>query len=136
MESIILLILFGIASSVFQAAVKNNKQKQAAAGTRPMASTRAMAGNKTMTGTQIVKPKEQMPNETKSNMYVGKDLEMYQEGRSTEVLEHVVVPNIKEVPSSTTSFPWMDDITIDDLQKSIIMSEVLGKPRALKKFIR
>ncbi|MDF2591280.1 MAG: hypothetical protein K0S75_746 [Clostridia bacterium] len=136
MEKIILLVLFGIASSVFQAVVKNNKQKQTAASTEPMAGTKPLVGTKSMVGVQRIKSKVQTPNETKSNIDAGKDLDMYQERSSAEVPNHVVVPNIKEVPSSTSSFPWADDITIEDLQKSIIMAEILGKPKALKNSTR
>lgn len=116
MESIVLLVLFGIVSSVFQAVVKNSKQQKQKA----VRTARAM-------------PKIEPVNETKSNIYVGKELEMFQEGKPYDVIESLVVPDQKEVPISTPRFTWMDDITFDDLQRSIIMAEVLGKPKALKK---
>lgn len=119
MESIILLVLFGIVSSVFQAIKKsNNQQKRVEADA------------------QRIKPKVQPIYEANSKSYINIEPELYQEGKPIEVIQKIVVQAEEEVPSSTPRFIWMDDITFDDLQRSIIMAEVLGKPKALKRAIR
>lgn len=116
MESIVLLVLFGIASSIFQAFVKSNKQQKQKA-----------------VRTERVMPKAEPIKEVKRNVYVEKDLEMYPERKQVEVIKNIVVPEQKEEPSSSPRFTWMDDITFDDLERSIVMAEVLGKPKALRK---
>jgi hypothetical protein len=149
LESIILLVLFGIASSVIQTVMKNSKQqKQALEGTHPVKPgvqpikvqpTRVQPTRVQPTRVQpkkVQQTKAQPTYEARNDIYIGKDLEMSQEGRPTEVIESLVVPNQKEEPSSTPRFKWMEDISNEDLQRSIIMAEVLGKPKALRKVTR
>ena len=119
MESIILLVLFGIASSVIQAVVKNSKQKI------PM-----------KTDINGVKPKVQPKNEAINKFSIGIEPNIYQEETRTEVYGNAVMQAQEEEPASAPRLVWMENITFDELQRSIIMAEVLGKPKALRKAIR
>jgi hypothetical protein len=124
LESIILLVLFGIVSSVFQSIVKNNKQKQM------------------KTDAQRIKPKLQPTNETRSRTnetmsrsYNMEPIIVQEEPRvePIETIEPLTVHNRQVVSDSESNLILTEDITYDDLQRSIIMAEVLGKPKALKK---
>lgn len=119
MESIILLVLFGIVSSVIQAAVKNSKQQN------------AMKTN--MNG---VKPIVQPTNEAINKYNIGMEPEIVQEETRTEVLKPYSILKEEAVSASETNFNWTENITFDELQRSIVMAEVLGKPKALRKAIR
>jgi hypothetical protein len=127
LESIILLVLFGIVSSVFQSIVKNNKQKQM------------------KTDAQRIKPKLQPTNETRSRTnetmsrsYNMEPIIVQEEPRvePIETIEPLTVHNRQVVSDSESNLILTEDITYDDLQRSIIMAEVLGKPKALRRAIR
>jgi Na+-translocating ferredoxin:NAD+ oxidoreductase RnfG subunit len=119
LESIIIFALFAIASSVIQAVIKNSKQQ-----------------NQSAKATQSVKPKVKTTIKAMNNANISMKQEVYQEGTQTEGLGPVEIQYPIEKPSNTTSSTPMESITSDELQRSIIMAEVLGKPRALKKAIR
>ena len=119
MESIILLVLFGIVSSVFQAVIKSSKQQK-----------RAEAN------AQGIRPKVRPTYEAASKSYISMEPKIVQDEKPIEVFENVVIQDQVAAPSTTPRFMWMDDITFDDLQRSIIMAEVLGKPKALRKTTR
>lgn len=123
MESIILLVLFGIVSSVIQAVIKNSKQQ--------MKVEAHVQGIKT-----TVQPITQPTKEVISKSYISMEPIMYKEASQVETKEKVAMQNLKEEPASAQNFIWMDDINYDVLQRSIIMAEVLGKPKALRKAIR
>jgi hypothetical protein len=127
LESIILLVLFGIVSTVFQSIVKNNKQKQV------------------KTDAQRIKPKLQPTNETRSRInetmsrsYNMEPIIVQEEPRvePIETIEPLTVHNRQVVSDSESNLILTEDITYDDLQRSIIMAEVLGKPKALRRAIR
>jgi hypothetical protein len=127
LESIILLVLFGIVSTVFQSIVKNNKQKQV------------------KTDAQRIKPKLQPTNETRSRTnetmsrsYNMEPIIIQEEPRvePIEIIEPLTMHSRQVMSDSDSNLILTEDITYDDLQRSIIMAEVLGKPKALRRAIR
>ena len=117
MESIILLILFAVVSSVIQAVIKNSKLQ-----------------NQMEANAQSIKPKVQPNNEAVSKSYVSMEPEIYQEGASSYTFENLVKLDKIEEPVIAPNLSWSENITFDDLQRSIIMAEVLGKPKSLKSY--
>jgi hypothetical protein len=127
LESIILLVLFGIVSTVFQSIVKNNKQKQV------------------KTDAQRIKPKLQPTNETRSRTnetmsrsYNMEPIIIQEEPRvePIEIIAPLTMHSRQVMSDSDSNLILTEDITYDDLQRSIIMAEVLGKPKALRRAIR
>ena len=120
MESIVLLVLFGIVSSVIQAVIKNTKQQQ-----------KQIIAN--VNGVKLnVKPK----NEEINKYDMGIEPTMVQAETRIEAVQTFKALEKEEMSASAPSFSWTENITFDELQRSIVMAEVLGKPKALRKAIR
>lgn len=119
MESIILLVLFGIVSSVIQAVIKSSKQQK-----------------QVEADAQGIKQKVQPIYEAINKSYINMEPEVYQEGTPIEAFVNLAILDKEEVSASSPSLSWTENITFDELQRSIIMAEVLGKPKALRKAIR
>lgn len=143
MESIIIFAIIAIISSAIQSAVKNGKQqKQAAPGyqadrTRPPQPVRPAVKPSTAAGStntrQSSKPAQKPKTEAKT---AKKAADTYAEGVQTEGMRDSV-PVQQSVEAEPVSGPgFLQDIGFEELQKSIIMAEVLGKPKALRKTVR
>jgi uncharacterized membrane protein len=119
LESIILLVLFGIVSSAIQSVIKNNKRQQ-----------------QMNADVQGVKPKVEPIYEAVSKSHISMEPTMVREEIRAEAFENLAVFDIEEVQGSASSSVLTGNITFNELQRSIIMAEVLGKPKALRKAIR
>lgn len=118
MESIIFLVLFGIVSSVIQSVVKNNKQQQLKADA------------------QGIKPKITPIYEAVSKSHISMEPEIQQEVKRYDAYENLSMLDKEEVSASVPNLILAENITFNELQRSIIMAEVLGKPKALRQAIR
>ena len=113
METIILMVLLVVASSIFQAAVqKNKRQKDIIQNSTPVHVSRPQASI-----TRI-------------------EPETFIEDLQTKVIDNIAIPEQNNEPESAEYPGLHQEITINDLQRSIIMSEVLGKPKALRRTSR
>lgn len=127
MESIILFALIAIGSTVIKA-VKKDAERQRNIQTAPKHNIPNMQMN-TNTNMGI-----------QSNIIQGYDSNngnnMYEDNILTEVLNE----NVPQKSSSRVATPVNDSgmafINYDELQRSIVMAEVLGKPKAFKRSIR
>jgi hypothetical protein len=119
LESIILLVLFGIVSSVIQSVIKNSKRQQ-----------------QMNADVQGVKPKVEPIYEAVSKSPISMEPTMVREEIRTEAFENLAVFDMGEVPDSESSSVSTGNITFNELQRSIVMAEVLGKPKALRKATR
>ena len=145
MELIIILVLISIASSVFQA-MNQDKGKAAAKGVKPLTIGPASQNinpqvmKPVKPGSQlkpqkgpIVKLVEAAPQEAPAkNAFDGMSSA---EGVQTEG-QLKAVTKIQPEINSVEENPIVGNIGLDDLQRSIVMAEILGKPRALKGFTR
>lgn len=143
MESIIVMILLGIASTVFQSVIKNKNEKNEKAKkvefAYPKAQPMVKVANKINTaGDGISKKKITIPSQKleKESSNMSKESGTLNEGVQTEALEDIEIPEQKSEPAITEYPGLLHDITIDELQRSIIMAEVLGKPKALRRISR
>jgi hypothetical protein len=142
LESLILFIIFGAVSTVIQTAIKNNKQKQSTM------EAQAVKPNIQPTVKTIYKSnvtgKNEVINRTKEPVQKTKiqvpdtsiKPEMHKEEKLAEVSADIVLEEGIEETSNESRYILPEDITFDELQRSIIMAEVLGKPKALRKTIR
>ena len=143
MESIIIIALIFVATSVIKAVSMNGiPQKKSSADTlcvEPRVQSTVKATNKSNNFdiSEIIKmsvaPVHKQKMKT-SNICM--EPKLYKEETQIEVSECMVTPEQSEVTADIESFILPEDITFDELRRSIIMAEVLGKPRALKKTIR
>jgi hypothetical protein len=143
LESIIIFALIAVVSSVLKAVAKNGvPQKKSEEGTisvEPRVQSTVKARNKTksfninetvkMPGTPVQKTKIKT-----SNMEM--EPELFNEEILIEGSKATLTPIQSEVIGDAAIYTIQSDITFDELQRSVIMAEVLGKPRALKKTIR
>ena len=118
METIILMVLLAVASSIFQSAVqKNKRQKDIIQNSAPIRESRPKVSNMKV-----------------SNMKV--EPEAVEGDLQTNVINNLAIPQQKDESTSVEYTGLLQEITINDLQRSIIMSEVLGKPKALRRTSR
>lgn len=116
MESIILIILFGLASTIFQT-VNNRSKREKMPEKKP-----------------AVK-KVSRPIEKKEAPHMFMEPDAYDiEGEQTETLRtrNMEEPKDQYEVVEEDSGLW-SNITMEELQRSIIMAEVLGKPKALRR---
>ena len=83
-----------------------------------------------------VKPIVQPTNEAINKYDIGMEPKIVQEETRTEAIEYIAMQDQEEVSASASSLILTENITFDELQRSIVMAEVLGKPKALRKAIR
>lgn len=119
MESIIFLVLFGIVSSVIQSVIKNNKRQQ-----------------QLNADVQGIKPKIAPIYEAVSKSHTSMEPEIRQEVTRYDAYENLSMLDKEEASASAPNLILAENITFNELQRSIIMAEVLGKPKALRKAIR
>lgn len=143
MEQIILLALFGIVSSVIQAVIKkNNQQKQPTMNThdvKPKIQTTYKTINIPNTsgiGEILKKSTAPVQNSRLEIPNINMEPEIFKKETPSEVLTDRVITELKDETVSSSGYILSEDITFSELQRSIIMAEVLGKPKALKKAIR
>lgn len=143
MESIVVFVLFAIISSVFQAVVKNGKQqKQPTANAQEIKPKEQMTyktlNNVNVTGMNEVIKKSAVPVRRSDTVASNIDLEpeKLSEGKQIIGSGTVVMPVQKDEIASTEASAFAEHVTYNELQRSIVMAEVLGKPRAYKKAIR
>ncbi len=144
MNLIIVLVLISIVSSVFQAL--NQDKKKQAKEIKPLMAPSA-SKNINPPAMRVIKPESQNRPQKKQAVKIARDvsteapivnsfdLTASPEGIQTEGLSSMMEKTLPEKPSDIEE-PIAGDIGLDDLQRSIIMAEILGKPRALKGFIR
>jgi hypothetical protein len=142
LESIILFVLFGVASTVIQAVIKNSKQQQSTADTKtvkpniqPTIKT-IYKSNVTGKGEVMNRSKEPVQKPKMQELNISIKPEMHKEEKLAEVSEDIVFAEEIEEASNESKYILPEDISFDELQRSIIMAEVLGKPKALRKTIR
>jgi Ca2+-dependent lipid-binding protein len=137
------MVLFAVASSVFQSVAKNNKQQkeqmQDVHTIKPKVQQTVKTMNKPNTSGSVASSKKsaapvQKSKPQASNMQM--ESETFMEGSRSQALDNTgILPHGSE--AATVEYPGLlQEITINDLQKSIIMAEVLGKPKALRKTAR
>lgn len=137
MEVLILFIVMAVGSTIFSAAKQEaNRQKRPEVMAKQNAQRMApAAGNKNIpsggAGSKPVKtgtaPRKTPADNSKS---------MYSEGVQTEG-ETRKIPDSRSSEAQVTTAPAKENaafgIAMDDLQRSIVMAEILGKPKALRK---
>ena len=142
MEAIIFIVLLTVASSMFQSWNRKDKEQKRPAtvtqGVKPIVQPKVKANGKTShtdlcenfkkSEAPIQKPRIQVPN-------IIVEPEKFEEEMETDYCEDAMMLEQNE-GTCTTSFDLENDIGFDELQRSIIMAEVLGKPKALKKVVR
>lgn len=143
MESIVIFVLFAVISSVIQAVVKNsNQQKQPAANAQEVKPKEQMIYktiNKTKVPSMnevIVKSVAPVRKSDTVTSNIDMESERLSEGKQITGSGAIVIPAQKEEIASSDGSAFAENLTYDELQRSIIMAEILGKPRALKKAIR
>jgi hypothetical protein len=144
LELIIILVLLSIASSVFQA-INQDKGKGAAKGTKPSmtASPSKSIKSPSMTATPGGQPRiqrrpaaapiEELLQESSSirafdYMDFTDGVEAENPAKAVESLQVEALPEEERF--------IIGNMGLGDLQRSIVMAELLGKPRALKGFKR
>jgi len=139
-------VLIAIASSIFQSIAQNNK-KQKQNQPKPV----VQYNKPVMQQPQAVKqakppvqnkPKAAAPKKTVKPSTEGVGEEAAFRGSmnsySSEGMQTEAAGNQRsmDVPKVTTDHGLQPLITFDDLQRSIVMAEVLGKPKALRRGTR
>lgn len=139
MESLILFVLIGVGSVVYEAIKQGNarqKQESAAPKDNSPSMPPTVAPHRSP-GSQSVKSNVMQPKVTPVRKNVAEIIESIdQEGVQTEgaIVSQKVQP--ASVGRESVKEAGFIDIGIEDLQRSIIMAEVLGKPKALRKNTR
>ncbi|MDF2891992.1 MAG: hypothetical protein K0R80_2359 [Clostridia bacterium] len=143
MEAIILMVLFAVASSVFQSVAKNSKQQKEqmedAQVVKPKVQQTAKAMNKPNASGGVTSMKKSAAPVQKSKSQgsiMQREPETFMEGSRSEALEATEAMSFRSEAATVEYSGLLQEITINDLQKSIIMAEVLGKPKALRKTSR
>lgn len=139
MEAIILFVLFSVGSLILQAVKQNgNRQNQPASPAKPIKPTmqpnvapHRSPGNQNTNKVQSNKPQPNTGSVTKPVQEVFKSLDP--EGVQTEGPISSTPKQSKKIDVEPVKESSIMDMDYDDLQRSIIMSEVLGKPKALRK---
>lgn len=140
MESIVIMVLLAIASSVFQAVFKGNKQSKEQVKPVPTVKPKLQPTVKTTVKPNNIGIPETMKKNTESppkpktqTVMPMQEWEESTEGVQTEALDDIVIEELKWQSESIENEGFFQEFTINDLQKSIVMAEVLGKPKALKR---
>lgn|GEM_PF-6910754 len=142
MESIIIMVLLAVASSVFQSVMQRNKQqaKEPDKTAPPVKPTIQPAVKlekaKTFPKMETAKSLAQTPKAKVQPAKAGWESEGLMEGVQTEALDDIVILEQLNASARAEESSFIQNLTLDDLQKSIIMAEVLGKPKALKRNTR
>lgn len=143
MELIIILVLISIASSVFQAI--NQEKGKAAKGAKPPLKA-PVSPNINSPVITVVKPNQPRPQKRQvvkpvaENQAEAPAMSAFDYISSSEGVQREgsasVLPKLQTEINAEEENSILGDIGLNDLQKSIIMAEVLGKPKALKGFTR
>jgi Ca2+-dependent lipid-binding protein len=137
------MVLFAVASSVFQSVAKSNKQQkeqmQDAQTIKPKVQQTVKTINKPNTSGSVAGSKKsaapiQKLKPQASNMQM--ESETFMEGSRSQALGDTEILTPRSEAATVEYSGLMQEITINDLQRSIIMAEVLGKPKALRKTSR
>ncbi len=125
MESIILFALIAIGSTVIKA-VKKEAERQINIQTAPKHSIPNMQMDTNMRIQSNIIPEYASNNNNN----------MYEDNILTEVLNENVPQKSSSRVATSANDSGMPFINYDELQRSIVMAEVLGKPKAFKRSIR
>lgn len=143
MESIIIFVLIAIASTVFQAIGQKAKQQKRTTtnnqASKPYVFPTAKAINKSDSSCSGTVIQNTVPPILKTPFHISRmnmESESLMERIKTKTIEDVVIKEQYEEPASVASSTFLDSINFDELQRSIVMAEVLGKPKALRKASR
>lgn len=138
MESIILFALIAIGSTVFKA-IKQDAEKQRKAQMAPKPSIPNMQPEANINIKQS-NPNIDMVKKTRIQSSViqadASNNNMYGEGIQIKVKEDYALQKSSNRAEETINNDGMTFVNFSELQRSIIMAEVLGKPKAFKKGIR
>jgi hypothetical protein len=143
LESIIIFVLIAIASSVFQSFTKQAKQQYKQA--TPQAKNEAPKMQPTIKpiyqtkvhsneygrdpAAMVVKPKVQVSKPSVEPTLQSVSLQ-------PSVLVNSAAPDMKAEQTDTAGASILEHISLSDMQRSIVMAEVLGKPAALRNIRR
>jgi uncharacterized iron-regulated membrane protein len=139
MSSIVIFIIFVVISMVFQAMKQeNNKGKRPEATHRPVGpmTPPTVAAHRSPEGQNprvMQSNRVQVKAETKAKMMLDDLNVLNSEGMQTEGPTSSVSAQPIKIQAEPEKELGHLDIDMDNLQRSIIMSEILGKPKALRK---
>ena len=139
MESIILMVLLAVASSIFQSVMQRNKQAKEPDKNVPPVKPKIQPTIKTEKPKALNKTESskksavQIPRVKLEPSKENWETAALMEGMQTEALDDIEIPEQKNTSENREGTGFIQDFSLNDLQRSIIMAEVLGKPKALKR---
>lgn len=140
MESIILFVLIAVGTTIFNA-IKQDAEKQRKAQTAPKPNIKIIQptinSSVKQINTNTVIKKKRIQSDIVQEAFLKDNINnMNEEDILTEALKENVPQKSNRIAEAEIASNDFSFINYDELQRSIVMAEVLGKPRALKKSIR
>lgn len=135
MESIVIMVIIGIVSAIFQNMNKESKeQKKAAEGPKPSIKKVQPAVKVNKNVNKPVQQEKKKPADVVTDPFEDLEINSFISGghMQQKPVENSIAFEDSGEASSSFDNNLLQNITFDDIQKSVVMAEILGKPKAYR----